>query len=469
MLFGGGILLVGDPGTIRTTTASSLEPIAFAATAAFLALAQVIGLVLDGVARSSPGILAGSFLQTRFGFDQLAHLCLPISVAWFVVLGFLLILLHRHQVPLAATARHAGRFITTPFGSVVVALTAMVLFFTLRNEFVNQDGRAFLARFLEDVPAKGAHVTHDEMWELYIHSRFWWWTSSEYGWSLIEGYQFLSALSGVAFVLVLIRTCALLLPGNPVSLLLCVSAGGFMQLFFGDVENYTFAATLILTYLFAALLHLKGAVHIAIPTAVLATAITFHLLAGFLLPSLAYLYLLEAKRRAYKSMAVGLLAFATPIGATLAFFHYNGLPIGDLFTKSHALGHGGHILLMLARPSAIYYWQQLNLLALLFPGFLFVIPLLLFRRIPWKAANIFLAIATLFMLVLQLTWNAQLGVYDDWNLYAAGAIPFSLLVWTNLLGTSQFPGRAEIVAAGAALAGMHSFAWILANRLYGFL
>jgi len=457
------------PRRIEAGVASSAEPFAYIALTSLLALVQIVGVALYEGAATFLRLPTTSFLRIRFGFDQLGHLGWALSICWFAILALLLVAFHRNKASVIASARRVGRFVTTPLGSLVLVLISTCLFFSLKNEFVNQDGSAFLARFLADVPTKGAHVTHDEMWELYIHSRFWYWTSMRYGWSVIQSHHFLSSMAGAVFVFILIRTCALLLPNDPLVLLLCVASGGFMQLFFGDVENYTMTATLILLYLFCALVYLRGKCPIAVPSAALAIAITFHLLAGFLLPSLVYLCWCEFRQRGWRPVALGLTTWSVIIGGALVFFDHHNLPIADLFYKSHALGHGGHILLMLARPSATYYWQQLNLLALLFPGFIFVIPLLVFRRIHWDPQNRFLAIATIFLLLLQATWNAQLGVYNDWNLYAAVAIPFSLLVWTNVLTNVRFRLKAEAVATAVVLAGSHSLVWIVSNRLFGFL
>jgi hypothetical protein len=448
---------------------SSAEQVVYIGLAAFLALSQILGLALHAGAADYLRLPATSLLRYLFGFDQLGHLGVALALCWYALLAVLLVAFHRNKAAWLESAREIGRFMTSPLGSLAWALVSMGLFFLLRNEFVNQDGRAFAARFLADVPTKGAHITHDEMWELYIHSKFWLWTTMRYGWSVIQSYQFLSAIAGGVFVFLLIRTCALVLPGNPLVLFLGIASGGFMQLFFGDVENYTMTAALILLYLLLALLHLKGRLPLVAPSAALAVAITFHLLAGFLLPSLAYLVWGQVRRDGWRSVGLGLSVFAGIIIATLVFFAFHNLPITDFFTKSHAFGHGGHILLMLARPSPLYYWQHLNLMALLFPGFILLFPLLAFKRIPWDPTNIFLAIATLFLLALQLTWKAQLGVYYDWNLFAAGAIPFSLLVWRNVLANVSFPLKAETVAVVIALAGAHTLAWIISNRFSGFL
>jgi hypothetical protein len=460
---------LGRPRNTSPFKPYALEQCTYLAIVVFMVAAQVMGLWLRVSAPDRLQLPVSGPLFSRFGFDQLGHLGIGLSLTAYALLAALVLGLHRHGVAARAWCRRLGELATSPVGAVLLSLVSVGVFYALRNEFVNPDGRAFSMRFIADRYVRGAHVTHDEMWELYIHSRFWYWANARYGWSVVESYQLLSCLAGGVFVFLLTRTCALLAPRWPAVLIACVASGGFMQLFFGDVENYSMTAALILLFLLCALLHAKGRLSIIGPSLALGVAISFHLLAGFLLPSLGYLYWRNVRTRGWRSTLVGASVLVGVVALTLWFFDSHGLPLEDLYYKSHAFGHGGHILLMLSRLSWTYYWQQLNLLALLFPASIVILPLLAFGRIIRDDANVFLAIATVFLLVLQFGWKAQLGVYYDWNLYAAAAIPFSLLVWSNLLTHLRLPLKAEVIACLAGLSGLHSMAWIVSNRFYGFL
>lgn len=453
------------------TPRHSTEQAAYLLLASAMAAAYLLGAALRIALVSGapfPNLPQG-IVQIHFGFDQMSHIGLALTLAGYAGLLLLAFESGGSLRGLRRALAKANALVGTRLGPVLIALAFACLFYLLRNEFVNQDGRAFLDRFLRDVPTKGAHVTHDEMWELYIHSKAWYWASTRLGWTLIQTYQRISIAAGALFVFVLLRLCCIVSPKNPFALILAIIAGGFMQLFFGDVENYTLTAVLVITYLYLGMIHLRGGVHLTAPSAALALAITFHLLAGFLIPSLLYLYWRAMRTHGWHTALLPGGVFAAIIGATLAFFHLNNLPISALFYDSHAMGHGGHILLMLARPSATYYWQQLNLLALLFPSFLLIFPLLAYGRMPANPTNLFLGIATLFLLLLQFSWNATLGVYYDWNLFAIPSIPFSLLVWSNFVANVRIPLKANVGLVIAGLAALHTFAWILSNRLYGFL
>jgi hypothetical protein len=350
----------------------------------------------------------------------------------------------------------------------VASLAALftAIFLILRNGFVNPDGIALRLKFASDVPTLGAHVTHDEMWELYLHSRFWYYTNQVFGWSVDASYHILSSLSGGVFIFILLQYARIIHARNPLGFFLLMISGGYMQLFFGDVENYTLTATLIMGYLLSTALYLKGRISIVVPSSLLALAITFHLLAGWLLPSLAFLYILEMRKRKYSRLLIAILVSVTIIGLTLMFFHFHNLPIENLLYDSHALGQGGNISRMIVDPSLPYYWQQINLLALLFPASILILPLISYKRIMLTPGNFHLIIAIVFMLAFQFTWEAKIGVYNDWNLFASMALPFSALIWSNFLQIPDLKFRKQITIALFSLSFLHSYVWIISNHFY---
>ena len=224
----------------------------------------------------------------------------------------------------AATARcrdGASRHDAGPHG---VRWLCGIAFFIWRNWFINPDGALFPMKFMVDVPAKGFHVTHDEMWELYIHSKFWLYTNDYFGWSVARSYQVLSCAAGAVFVFLLLTCCRRLLPQHwPLAFLACVS-GGYMQLFFGDVENYTLMTTVVMGYFLASVRAIDAGMSIVHPAILLALALTFHLEAGFLLPSLVYLLVLASTRGQAVQVVVALTGFVLVVAGTFLFFHLEG-------------------------------------------------------------------------------------------------------------------------------------------------
>ena len=416
----------------------------------------LVGLVLDEVRP----------FKFFFGFYQLKHA----GSAWTALLTLaaaaaILALRRRPDSARALAERVRGALSRHRLLPLAVALLSTLVFFLLRSHFLNQDGLDLVWKLERDVPLRGAHVTHDEMWELYLHSKFWLYTHRWLGWDVVRSYQVMSALAGGAFVLLLLRYAEHILPARPVTLTLLVASGGFMQLFFGDVENYTLTAVSIVAYLLGSARYLQGRGSILVPAALLALAMTSHLQAGWLIPSLAYLGLRELRQGRLREVGIAASVFVAILGLTLAFFHFNGLPIGALFRESHAFGAGGDFLHQLARPSARYYLGLINLLFLLVPSVALLPPLLIFRRIAGDPLNVHLMLCSVFLLIYMFTWKAALGVYSDWNLFANAGIPLSILVAYNLLRAEGVPHRGEIALALAWVFGMHSYSWIVANHL----
>lgn len=238
---------------------------------------------------------------------------------------------------------------------VILFTVASSLCFFLRNNTLNADALLFAGNFARDIPTLGAHLTHDEILELYVHSRFWAITHAWFDWDVTLSYQVLSALAGGVFFCVLLQHCKVLAGDQAATLFCLVASGGFIQLFFGDVENYTLTAVLLLSYFFWSALHLQGSCGPLAPSICLGVAMMFHLLSGFLLPSLAYLLYRDWRRGNRTRAATATIAVIVIPVATLTWFHLNGLPIQRLFYNSHAFGQGGNIGKVLVRPSFEYY------------------------------------------------------------------------------------------------------------------
>lgn len=351
-----------------------------------------------------------------------------------------------------------------------IALFAVVMtavFFAFSTNFLNYDGSELQRKFAKDVPALGFHATHDEMWELYLHSRFWFHTHAQFGWDVQLSYRVLSCLMGGIFVYALLKYTRQRFGRNWFALALLICSGGYMQLFFGDVENYTMTAVLIFFYLWSADGYIQGKTSLIVPSLILAVALTFHLLSGFFLPSLAYLYFLAFQRKQFRHVAMGFVLSTLIVVATLLFFDSHGLPLGNLWTNSHAFARGGDYGKYLVVPNLDYYLQIINLLFLLVPAFIFVLPLTLFKRLTLTATNIHLMISTVGALILTFGWKAQLGVYNDWNLYAATALPISLLVWRNFDEIPSADLKCEIALFAGFVFFLHSLTWIGSNHWLG--
>lgn len=357
----------------------------------------------------------------------------------------------------------AHKLLRHPYFLVYCALGSAMIFLLLRNGFINADGKGFPWKFRYDIPIRGAHVTHDEILELYVHSRFFYYMNRWMDWSCTFSYQFLSSVAGGAFVLFLLLYVRTVSPEAPFQYLFLILSGGYMQLYFGDVENYTFTNLLILIYFYTSALYLMDRLSLIVPCIVLAIAFCFHLLAGWLLPSLCFLCWMAWLKKQKRVIILGLGAFAAIFAGVLIYFEYHGLPIRNLIFHSHVTGHWGKER-MLVLPRLRYYQQLVNLLFLLFPSAWVLIPLVIYRRISATPWNVFLVIATVFLLLFMSLWESKIGVYNDWNLFAVSAFALSLLVWHNFLNIKDLKYKKQIYLALLLLSLVPTSIWILSNH-----
>lgn len=426
---------------------------------AFCGMYFTIGLALPHLVGDSARRIQTQF----FGFSQFRFLINDSTFAAILV-SFAMITFFPYVFGLAP------KFSLTSNGSfplsirIGLSIFALGIFFILRNNFINPDGVEFAQKFMNDIPVRGSHVTHDEMWELYLHSRFWFYTNHYFNWSVEFSYQVLSCLAGGIFIFLLLTYCPKIFQDWPFCAFLMCIAGGYMQLFFGDIENYTLTTTWIMGYFLVSALFLDKKVSIIYPSVLLSIAITFHLLAGFLIPSLLFLYGVSWRRGEMRLLLYAIVSFCLIIGFTLLFFHLNGLPLSDLWYHSHAFGHGGDIVFMLATPSLRYYLSIANLAFLLVPAWVFIFPLVIYKRISMDSTNVHLLIAAAGMAVFVLVWKAGLGVVNDWNLFAPAALPVSFLVWRNVLQIKTLQIKYSPVRFLGWVFLLHSFTWIVRNH-----
>lgn len=351
-----------------------------------------------------------------------------------------------------------------PATAAVVAVLSFPVFFLLRTNHLNTDGIMLAPKLEAAVPLVGAFMTHDEMLEFFVHSRFWYYTHRWWGWPVVFSYQVVSCLAGAAFVYGLIRVARRIVPASPWLFLAGAIAGGYVQLFFGDAENYTLTAMLVVFYVLAACRFLAREAGLWLPTVVLAVAMCFHLEAGWLLPSLLYLFVKSRERQgdvreARTSAALG----AAIVAATFAYFHFHGLPV-QRFVSSHA----GHALRMngvfaVGMPLR-YYAEQFQLLLLLCPTVVLLPPLAVWHRRGRDELTEFLAVSVGSMLLFQAIWKAQLGVYDDWNLFAIGGMLTGLLVWRSVAAAARTRPLRTTAIVLAGTGWLHTYAWVVANH-----
>jgi hypothetical protein len=354
-----------------------------------------------------------------------------------------------------------------PVVSLGAALVAFPLFFALRTNLLNADGTMLTPKFERDVPLMGAYLSHDELLEFFVHSRFWYYTNKWWGWSVVFSYQVASCAAGCLFVYALVRLSRRLAAERTWLFLTGVLSGAYMQLFFGDVENYTITAALVTVYVLLACRFLAREVPLWIPLLTLAVATAFHLEAGWLLPSALFLCLVSrsrtgALRDALKAALIG----GAVVPLVFLYFNFHGLPLLR-FASSHA-GNALRLknVFAIGMPRG-YYADQLQLFLWLCPTALMIVPSVIWRTRPVDEVATFLAISAGSMMLLQAIWKSQIGVFEDWNLYAIGGMLTMMCIWRYMAVAAITRPMRIAGAALAAVGSLHTYAWILANHRSG--
>jgi hypothetical protein len=406
-----------------------------------------------------------------FGLRQLAHVglrWLPAACAAALAFAWLARLSAARAAPLLSPAAKTAM-------RALVALAAFAFFFHFRSHFFNLDGLWLCVNIPKGVLRIGTYFTHDELLEEHVHSQIWIFTNSHFHWDVARTYQVVSALAGAVFVFLLLTFAADAFGAPPSEkrddaaawFALLVASAGFMQLFFGDVEDYTLVNLFIASYFFTAFRFLHRGTSVILPTVLLAVGTCFHVLGGGLLFSLVLLWIYALRRRQFAHTAIAVGAYVFIGIAVLTWAHFRGLPIGNLFHRSHVFAHGGQWGMMLVlHPTWQYERGVLNLALLLFP-LLPLLPLLFaFRRIALADPfNQFLLVASISMGIFILFWKSWIGVYQDWNLFSVCALSWSLLLAYNLARLDG-PLHTLILHCSFLISAIPTYAWILHNHFF---
>jgi hypothetical protein len=365
-------------------------------------------------------------------------------------------------------AETSGRALDSRAVRLALAAAAGVLFWTLSTRLINADGQVLARKFQSDASVKeiGSRLLHDEMLEFELHYRLWNFAHDRFGWSVETVYRLASCLAGAAAAYVVLGVARRFAPSRRPLLVAGVFLGAWIQLFFGDVENYTVANALVVAYFAASLRSLADDGPAWPAFALFGAAVVFHDEALVFGPSLLVVGWTALDRGRDRDLAAGVALSVSIVVGVVWWFDSHGLPIGDLFRRCHLLGDGGHWDRCLLRLEGETLWLQAQLLLLLAPSVVLVPALFAAGRIAHGRRTTFLVLAALGALAMHFAWYPALGTYDDWNLYAVVAQPIGLLVWTCVAEGPLGRVRAAWFAAFVVLAASHAGTWIVGNHFY---
>ncbi len=246
---------------------------------------------------------------------------------------------------------------------------------------------------------------------------------------------------------------------------------GYMQLFFGYVENYALYMPGLLLYLLAGLRTLQHRLPLFVPALLLGMLLALHQAFAVFGPSLLYLaYRVYHHRqdivRPWKNAAVTVAALCcAPL--SMALF----LALSGVGFEAYAGRMGGrNFLPIFAQPgievqyrifSISHVLHYLNQQLLAAPAA--CIALFLVRREDLRRQP-FLAICTVVSLLFTFIANPESGAARDWDIFSLPALPLTL--WAASAFLNRMPDRPQLFHGAFLLCGsavLHTLLWIALN------
>jgi len=308
------------------------------------------------------------------------------------------------------------------------------------------------------------HVRFDEMWESNLHFNAYILLNTFSGMNVLSSYRLLSCLAAPFFLYLLLQLNHRLVPNKALPLTLLVMSGGFVQLFFGDMEYYTISITLVIAYFYLAFLYLQGETSFIVPAMVLGLAMTFHMETLIFLPTLFFLSIFAVQRREAFHVVAGWIGLFLLISSTLLFFVINGASLTNLVNTSWGLGRDGNVLANFQTNTDFIFISRLNMITLVFPC-LWLLPIMLFGgRFKLEPFNGFLLVGASFGIPFSLLWVSSIGLYSDWNLFSMPLFPAILLVAYNLIQNVHIGRKTALCFAMTSFCMLLSYGWIISNH-----
>ena len=292
--------------------------------------------------------------------------------------------------------------------------------------------------------------------------------------SVVAGAGFLAALWPLSSELVRLRA-----PGQApndrllVALTwLCLAAQGYIQLFFGYVENYSFYAVGVVLYLWLCLRCLRGACGLLLPGLALCLCFALHLSSlvlaiPFLVVIVAVLTAPERRRGAVRDL-VALAALA--LSAAFFLARHGANPLAALGNMLHSAfkdpRNEGYTF------STRHYRDFLNEQVLIGPlgMFLFVAALVTLTRArtarrATTATTLFFAIAgSAFAVACWSVGDSNLGYARDWDLLSHSGIVFTVAgLGLFLLRPAKPSTLVACLLIACAVSLYHTVPWIAVN------
>ena len=277
-------------------------------------------------------------------------------------------------------------------------------------------------------------------------------------------FQIISISSGVLFLITvgLVGKKLYTRTGDILLFWIGLTSGGYMLLFFGYVENYSLFVLSVAVYSLLGLLATRKKISKWLILPPLMLAVFLHILGVTLIPSAAYLLLLDSpvgnairrlsiKTRVLMSFVVGLILLTAMYYyySVNFYFRLSLLPlVPNRFTAE------GYTLFSLRHLA-----DSINLLVLLLPGLpvviavLFSVPL---RKITRREDFRYLLILAASCVGAVFIFDPKLGMPRDWDLFSFAGVPLVLLSFHLILENRQLVRSCTLTCIMVSVLGLLS-------------
>ncbi|MCZ6767220.1 MAG: tetratricopeptide repeat protein [bacterium] len=252
---------------------------------------------------------------------------------------------------------------------------------------------------------------------------------------------------------------------------------GYVQLFFGYIENYTFYTLAVAIYLWLALRVLRSVSPLILPGIVLTVALALHLASAILMPSFLFLVVWALSNRQRRTAAIRdtiiCLLFAVLLRQGLAMMEAR-YDIFSMLVETTRLAFGQK-----ADSPADYLltWVHLrdflNEQLLVGPlGLLLFLPaatVALYKHSWRHAAGVFLFIAAgSYLVVSWIAGDSNLGYARNWDLFAVVGLVFTAAAFGLFFVSGEGLRRLSAALIFALLLSLyHTFPWVATNASSG--
>lgn len=346
------------------------------------------------------------------------------------------------------------------------------LFWIYRSQYYSGDGDQ-LARMVE----AGVWMVQTE---LISHAAFQlaYLLLSPWGWDGLSVINLVSCIAGAVSIVILLKFNSAFVKINPIWVITLFASSGFLLYCNGHTEYYTLFLMTMFYYGYAGVGYLQNRCSMLQVSLAFAAAVWMHLGILFAFPTLMLLPLQKKQFADYRELFMGQLLLVLAYFVKI-YYPVMGIPLVGLSPswnmvpwdhihqadKFYIMFDWNHLA------DIIYAWIMRSWI--FWPVILWAVGLEGFRSL-LRPDRLFLLLYTLAFTFFTLIWHPDLGIIQDWDLYAIEAAPCLLLLLTYLptFLTGSFHRFALAVPVAASMCIMISYVLLEAHferRDYGSL